>query len=117
MELQGGDPALEKYREKAEANVTKAHRGVRGNKRLQLVAEEMSRLASADGYHDQSSAKRARKMVDIFLVGWEGASAPQWPENKKPSEFLVLGDLIEVANMITEHVPELTRMGAEESKN
>jgi hypothetical protein len=121
MALQNGDSqVLAKYRSAAEKTVKAANHGKSRRELMPLIVKEMTRLAHESGdIEGQSSGfKDTREMIDIFLCGWEGGTGwPAFPSDGKPSRMFMLGDLMKIAELITDNTEDLTKISLDDAKN
>jgi hypothetical protein len=85
----------------------------------QKVRARAAELAQAAAGENSDYTNEVRKLIDMFLVGWEwdikDIDLPEFP--KKPSEFFVIGDLFEMGNLVSSLIPTLTGFGHDTVKN
>jgi len=105
------------YVQKAASEVEKI-KGKRWSKgeKQEAIKKRANELAGSTPSDSTDKLKYSRSLIDIFLVGWEGKGLPKFPDSK-PSQYLLLGDVMKVSEMITDKVQELTGIDMEEAKN
>jgi len=117
MAMQEDGGRLSKYRPQAEKNLKARTHGKDRKQQASMLAAEMSRLAAEAGDNSGDGFAQAREMVDIFVCGWEGKGWPEFPKDGKPSAMFKLGDLMTLAELVSEHIDDLTGIGLDEAKN
>jgi hypothetical protein len=112
------------YVEPATKAVDAEHKGKKWAKgeRLDAIKEKARELAddATDTDEDvQSGLRISRAMIDFFVVGWEGGpkEMPKFPDDGKPGILFPFGGASDMAEMITQHMKELTGSNVDEVKN
>jgi hypothetical protein len=84
----------------------------------QAVLEEATRMASESVGADPAADYRyARKLVDIFVAGWEGKGIDPLRPDEVPSSRLMYNDVLELSTVIGNHLKELLGLERQDVKN
>jgi hypothetical protein len=76
--------------------------------------EMIRRIATEEAMKTDTEAANfayARKIVDLFVVGWTGKGVAGLPDGQPASSMLKYGAVIELSEIITKLGPELTGLG------
>jgi hypothetical protein len=105
----------------AEEQIKEENKGVRFKKGEldKLISERAVRLAQSDLESSYSEdLKQGKRLIDIFLCGWEGKDLPEFPKHPdRPSNYLVQKDVAEMVTVINKYMNELSGLTNEEIKN
>jgi hypothetical protein len=83
-----------------------------------MVTEKAQELATLEIDNSKSSPmKYSRKIIDIFLTGWEGKGFPEFPKDVKPSSMLVFADINMLSDAISGMMGDLYGLSVDDSKN